>query len=272
MKISILGTGLLGSALAQRLLFAGNEVCVYNRTSAKAKALVKDGAIVAESVQEAINQSECTILMLADIDAINNVLFKKDIKSFYGKTIIQMGTISPAQSVQLNQALKELEGDYFECPVLGSRKEAISGNLILMAGSTPEQFNKWLNLLKMLGPNPQHIGGVGKAAAMKLALNHLIAAHAVAFSVSLGLIEKNGIDQDVFMGILRESALYASMYDKKLQNWKNREYANPNFPVKHLLKDVELVLHETQEKQINSEEVKALSHILQEAINHQLGD
>ena len=70
--------------------------------------------------------------------------------------------------------------------------------------------------------------------------------------MSLGLVEKSGIDVDVFMSILSDSALFAPMYSKKLPNWLKRDYANPNFPLKHLLKDVELIVREAKGKKLNT--------------------
>ncbi|GIL79741.1 hypothetical protein Vretimale_12384 [Volvox reticuliferus] len=101
-------------------------------------------------------------------------------------------------------------------------------------------------LLRALGqePNIPDIGPVGTAAAVKLALNQLIASLTIGFSTSLGLVQRSGAPVDKFMSILRASALYASTYDKKLQKMLDRDYGVANFPTKHLLKDVRLFENE----------------------------
>ena len=85
-----------------------------------------------------------------------------------------------------------------------------------MVGGTEAQFATLALLFRSLGREPRLIGAVGKAAALKLALNQLIASETLAFALSLGLIRRAGVSVDTFMAILRESALYAPTFDKKL--------------------------------------------------------
>jgi len=272
MNIALMGTGLIGSALAERLLESSHRLIVYNRTTSKTNALKEKGAHIAFSAQEAIGEAECIILALSDARAIGEVLFSGDKKSLTGRTVIQMGTVAPFESIEIQKKVFARGGEYFECPVLGSRKEAIAGSLILMVGATKDKFEKWQSLLKIFGPRPQLIGEVGKASAMKLALNQLIASHAVTFSLSLGIIQKNNINVEVFSEILRESALYAPMFDKKLSNWINQEYSNPNFSVKHLLKDVGLVIKESEDKNLDHTVVDAIEAMVIKAIDCGLED
>jgi len=272
MKIALLGTGLMGEALAKRILEAGYPLIVYNRTQSKTQNLKEHGATVALSVKEAITFAECILCVLSDAKAIEEVLFNGNQQSLEDKTIIQMGTIAPQESIEIQKKVYESGGQYLECPVLGGKKEASQGTLILMVGATDQKFQKWSELFKIFGPFPRHIGNVGKASALKLALNQLIAAHAVSFSLSLGIVEKNDISTDDFMEILRESALYAPMMDKKLSNWSSRHYAQPNFSAKHLLKDVRLIIKDAKEKGLNTSVIEAMSCILEKTLELGLGD
>jgi len=101
-------------------------------------------------------------------------------------------------------------------------------------------FARCLPLLGVLGEDPQRIGEVGQGAALKLAMNQLIAGLTATFALSLGLVRAEGIDVEQFMTLLRRSALYAPTFDKKLSNYLSGEYGGANFPLKHLLKDVRL--------------------------------
>jgi 3-hydroxyisobutyrate dehydrogenase len=228
--------------------------------------------MVAATVHEAVDRAECIILMLADIKAIEDVLFGENNIDLDEKTIIQMGTISPLESIALAQQVIICRGEYLECPVLGSRVESSEGNLILRVGSTKKQFEDCLGLLKVFGPQPRYIGEVGKAAALKLAVNQLIASHAVGFSLSLGIIQKNDVSIDMFMDILRNSTLCAKMFDKKLPNWIGRNYDHPNFPVKHLLKDVDLILKESKEHGLSTEVIEGIQAVLIKTMDRGLGD
>jgi 3-hydroxyisobutyrate dehydrogenase len=156
------------------------------------------------------------------------------------RTVIQMGTISPSESIHFQNEVRARGGDYLEAPVLGSIPEASAGKLLIMVGASKPQFDKWSNLLECFGSEPLLIGEVGKAAAVKLALNQLIASLTAGFASSLGLVQSLGIEAGLFMKILRRSALYAPIFDKKLELMLDRDYGTGNFPSKHLLKDVAL--------------------------------
>lgn len=272
MRVSLIGTGLLGSSMATRLLQKGHDLVVYNRTQEKVQPLIDQGARHASSIEEAAKECDCMILVLADYAAIKDVLLNHSEVTLKDKTVIQMGTISPKESIECQKKVFAMGGEYFECPVLGSRPEAIEGKLILLAGATQEKFDDWKEFLKVFGPAPQLIGEVGQAAAVKLALNQLIVNHAVGFSLSLNLVQSYGADVEQFMSILRESALYAPMYDKKLPKWLKGNYSDPNFSLKHLLKDACLIESACEDKQLNTAALKAMIELVREGVQNDLKD
>ena len=229
--VAIFGTGLMGKPLAIRLLDADYKVVVWNRTPEKAAMLAQIGAIQADTAAQAIQAADVLITWLADKAAIQEVLFPAERASLVrGKTILQMGTIGPSHSRGIEDAAHAHGAEYLEAPVLGSIPEAVKGTLLVMVGSTPEQFDQYLPLLKVFGEKPIHIGEVGQAAAMKLAFNQLIAGLTASFSLSLGLIQEEGVRVEQFMDMLRDSALYAPTFDKKLVRMLERNYDDPNFP------------------------------------------
>jgi 3-hydroxyisobutyrate dehydrogenase len=236
-KISFLGTGLMGLPMAQRLVEAGHDLMAYNRTASKLADWPQGKSTVDSGV--AIAHGTYLFLMLTDGAAIQQVLLPH-LDLLVGKTVVQMGTIDPATSQDLDRQICGAGGDYLEAPVLGSIPEAKSGQLLIMGGARPETWEKALPLLKVLGSNPMLIGNVGQGAALKLALNQMIGALTVGFAQSLAYLQQQQVDIDKFMEILRASALYAPTFDKKLDRMLTRNYSNPNFPTKHLQKDLNL--------------------------------
>lgn len=262
--VGFIGTGLMGLPMAERLLAAGLSVIAYNRTSTKLEPLRQAGAAIAQSPIEVLQQADCVLLMLTDATAIQTVLLSPEARSaLAGRTIIQMGTIAPAESCAIAAEVEAAGGNYLEAPVLGSIPEAKAGNLIVMVGSSPELFQRWLSLLQHLGPEPQLIGAVGSAAALKLALNQLIGSLTTAFALSLGFVMRQGVDVEAFMNILRDSTLYAPTFDKKLPRMVERNYANPNFPTKHLLKDMNLFLGAAESVGLNVSSLEGVRTILE---------
>lgn len=271
--IAFLGTGLMGQPMAERLLAAGHAVVVYNRTEEKAAQLRSKGAVVAEQPDEAIRSAECVILMLADAQAIRQVLLSESSRNaLRGRTVIQMGTIGLRESEGIQQDVVAAGAEYLEAPVLGSLPEARAGNLIVMVGGSPDQFERWSGLLQCFGSTPRRIGPVAQAAATKLALNQLIASLTAAFVLSIALVQRAQVPVDTFMAILRESALYAPAFDKRLLRLLHRDYGNPNFPTRHLLKDVNLFLAEAGDLGLETSTLKGVRHVLEQAVEKGWGD
>ncbi len=266
MKVGLIGTGLMGKPIAQKLLESKYELNVFNRTKSKTDSLIKLGAKSFTGIREFVAETDIIILMLSNYDAIVEVLFASNIRNFENKTIIQMSTIAPTESIDLHKRITKLRGEYFEAPVLGSIPQIINSELIVLIGSSEKQFTKCENIFKSFSNKIIYLGEVGKASAMKLALNQLIISETVAFSMSLGFVIENNIDVNIFMEILRSSALYAATFDKKLPNYLNRNFDNPNFPVKHLLKDLDLILNSFAEKNINTDSLKSIRKILIDSI------
>ncbi len=257
----------MGLPMAQRLIATGHSVTAYNRTSSKLAGL--SGATIATSPSDAIVASECVVLMLTNAAAIREVLSQADLRD---RTIIQMSTISPNESRAIRAEVVAAGGSYLEAPVLGSIPEAKSGKLIVMVGAEPEQFEQWKPLLQDLGENPVLIGSVGSAATVKLALNQLIGSLTSAFAASLGLVLRQNVDVEAFMQIVRQSALYAPTFDKKLQRMIDRDFANPNFPTKHLQKDMNLFLETARSSNLETASVEGVQQILTQAIARHLAD
>jgi len=272
MNISLIGTGLMGQALVEHLLEQKQQVTVYNRTAENLTNSVRLGAVAVESAQAALEASDICLLMLSDATAINAVLTTIDAEYLTNKTIIQMGTIAPGESRQLEALITANGGNYLECPVLGSLPEARTGTLILMAAGSPDSYTTALPLLQLLGTEPQYIGATGQGATVKLAMNQLIAGLTSSFALSLALVEKEGIKTEQFMNIVRASALYAPTFDKKLSRMLDRDFSKPNFPTKHLAKDTHLFLSVARQLGLETCALEGISQLLDKTLEQGLAD
>ncbi len=241
MRVAFIGTGLMGYPMAERVLAAGHELIAFNRTREKAEPLERKGARIANSAREAIAAGECAVFMVKDGSVVRELLSDEGfIPSLGGRTIIQMSTIGAAESLRLMEDVNGAAGDYLEAPVLGSVPQAEEGKLLVMMGGSAGQFEHWSGLLRSFGPEPRLVGPVGHAATLKLAMNQLIGSLSAAFSLSLGMARRKGIEVDLFMEILRQSAFYAPTFDRKLPQMQARDFSLPNFPAALLLKDLDL--------------------------------
>jgi 3-hydroxyisobutyrate dehydrogenase len=271
MQIGFVGTGLMGMPMAIRLLANHHALTVYNRTPGKLTPLQAAGATIASSPADVIRASDGIVLMLTDAAAIHDLILSQTAQAALpGRTILQMGTITPAESQDIRETVIQAGGDYLEAPVLGSIPEAQNGELIVMVGAELAQFQCWLPILSCMGPQPRFVGPVGTAAALKLALNQLIGSLTTAFALSLSFTQHHGVETEMLMEILRTSALYAPTFDKKLSRMESQTYSNPNFPAKHLLKDTNLFLQSSADLQTGT--VLAVQNLLQQAMAQHADD
>jgi len=274
-KVCVLGVGLMGEKFAGRLASQGHATGAWNRTQGPQSGIA--GVTGHSTCAEAVSAADYVVTTLSDAAALTEVLVGDSAtrSALAGKVVIQMGTIGPQQSRDLESEVRKAGARaYLEAPVLGSKPEAEKGTLLVMAGGTEEDFDLCLPVLKSLSEDPLLIGPVGQGAATKLALNQLIGAITIGFSTSLGLLQDNDVPVDKFMAILRPSALYAPTMDKKLQRMLDRDYANPNFPTKHLLKDIMLFQDEIDStgSTVDKRFLKGQEHILAKTLRMGLAD
>ena len=265
MTTAILGTGLMGAATALRLHETKQEIIAWNRHAERAKEKLGERVEIIDSLSRTVARADTLLLFLSDAAAIDATIFSLPDGALRDKTIIQMGTIAPSESRAFLSRATALGGDWLESPVLGSIPEARTGTLLLMVGATAAQFERHRPLLSLLG-KPRLIGPVGKAAAVKLAMNQLIAGLTASFALSLNFVLAEGADVDRFMEILRDSALYAPTFDKKLDKMLTSNYDNPNFPLKHLDKDVKLFMKAASEHALNTAMLEGVEKILQQSL------
>ena len=263
MEISLLGTGLLGAAIGERLLRCGHRLTVWNRHRERCAPLQELGATVAATPAEAVAAAELVITVLSDGPTTREVLLEQAGAALAGRLVLQVATIAPEESQALAAALAERGAVLLEVPVLGSRPEALAGTLQLMVGGDAAALERARPVLAVLGSEPRLLGPVGAALSTKLALNQLIASLTHSFSLSLHLVQRAGVDVEAFMAILRASALHAPTFDKKLAKELANDYANPNFPTAHLRKDLLLFLETARGLGLETEGLDGLAALLE---------
>ncbi|MGF1518301.1 MAG: NAD(P)-dependent oxidoreductase [Nodosilinea sp.] len=276
MKIGVVGTGLMGAPMALRLLSSGHRVWIYNRTPDRMKSVALAGATVCRTPLELAQAVEAVVMMVTDGAAVRSLLAAMGASEcpspLQDLTLIQMSTIASDESQDLSQIVAQAGGAYLEAPVLGSIPEAKNGRLIIMVGAEADTYERWQPLLQCLGSELYHVGPVGSAAALKLAMNQLIGSLTAAFAQSLGLVQAAGIDVATFMAVVRQSAIYAPTFDKKLHRMQTRQFADPNFPSKHLLKDMGLFVAAAEAAGLAAFPAESVRQLVEQAVEAGFGD
>ncbi|MGC1709248.1 MAG: NAD(P)-dependent oxidoreductase, partial [Nitrosotalea sp.] len=172
MNVGIIGTGLLGKAVATRLLSTGHKVTVYNRTEEKTELLRSIGAQVAKSPKQVAERSEIVIIIVKDAKAVESISFGKDgiIHGKHEKLIVSdMSTISPISSRKIAEKYSQYGIPMIDSPVMGGPSLAEKGQLVVMIGGKKEIYEKCKAIFDSIGERTFYLGDNGSADAMKLA-------------------------------------------------------------------------------------------------------
>ncbi len=215
MKICFLGLGKMGTPMVKRLLAAGHEVTVWNRTRGRAEELVSAGAKVAETPAEAARGKDAAMTMLFDDAAHEEVLFGQQglLEALDpGALHVSLSTISVALSERLTEEHSRRRLAFVGAPVFGRPNVAKEGRLWIVAGGTEDAVAKAKPLLEPLSRGISVVGAEPRQAhALKLGGNFLISAMIHSLSESFVYAESQGIDPEVFLETVN-SALFQSPF------------------------------------------------------------
>ncbi len=213
-NLGFVGLGVMGSRMAKRLLDAGHTVTGYNRTKSKGQWLLDAGmkwgdtpCIVAEVADVTFSMVTNTAALQAVTDGPDGLLAGLG----SGKIYVDMSTVSPVASRDLAARVSARGAHMLDAPVSGSVITLEEGKLSIMVGGEKAVFEKVKSILQDIGPKVTYVGGNGLAVSMKIATNLSLAVQMLAFSEGVLLAEKSGIQREIAVEVLTNSAIASPM-------------------------------------------------------------
>lgn len=246
MRIGFIGLGRMGAAIARRLLDAGFDLIVYNRTPGKVAALASAGARVAGSIGEACTGRDVVITMLADDDALDAVALGRDgVRDSLaaGAIHIAMGTHGVAAIRALDTTHLQVRQQLVAAPVLGRPDAAASGQLAIVAAAPAETLIRCKPLFDAIGRRTFSAGSAPAcAAAIKLSNNFLLGCCIEAMGEAFALIRKYDVAPEVLYDVLTEGLFAAPAYKVYGRMIVDDAYDEVGFSALLGLKDAKLIL------------------------------
>ncbi len=238
--VAVVGLGAMGSRVARRLIDAGHEVAVWNRTPNKTRELVAAGAAEADSPADAARRSETVIVMVADPPALATVAEGPDgiargVED--STTVVNMSTVGPAAVGRLAETLPA-GVPLLDAPVLGSLPEAESGTLTIFVGGAGGDLARVEPVLRVLG-SPIHVGGLGAGSAAKLIANFTLFGVLGVIGESLAAADALGLSREHAFEVLAATPV-AAQAERRRRAIEADEYP-PRFRLSLARKDVELL-------------------------------
>jgi len=240
--VAFLGIGLMGSRQARRLLDAGYDLTVWNRSREKAEALAPLGARVVDTASQAVQDAEIVVLMLENGGIVTDVLFAQGVAEALrpGTILVDMSSIKPAEAQDHARRLAERGVRHIDAPVSGGTVGAEQGTLAIMAGGDAEAFSRVKPILEVMG-RPVHVGPHGAGQLAKLANQIIVGVTIGAVAEALLLAERGGADPARVREALRGGFAESRILELHGQRMVERDFATKGRSVTHL-KDLDNAL------------------------------
>lgn len=240
MKVGIIGTGMLGSAVGMRMIAKGAKLAVYNRTFSKTKKLSEAGATVVDSPADVVAGCDLVITCVTDAGALESVCFGPRGLGIAKKcpVICDMSTIRPEESREITKKLEACSVTMLGTPVMGGPDAAAAGELVMMVSGSETRLSECSPILSLVAGKIFHVGKTGDAYAVKLAMNLQIAMLALSISEGIMFAEKSGVDAKKFLKVLNSTYFGTGMSKKKAYGMVDGN-VNPTFLLRNLKKDLD---------------------------------
>ena len=273
-RIALLGTGIMGSGMARRLLAAGFPLTVYNRRREKAAPLAAAGAQVAGSPREAASQADVVHAMVADNSASRSVWLGENgalAGIARGAVCIESSTLTVEWIRELAAEAVAAGGSLLDAPVTGSKEQAASGELNFLVGGDGTALDKARSALEAMSKNIYHLGPSGSGAIMKLINNFNSATQAAALAQGLALIERSGLNAEQALSVITNGAPGSPLVKTLAPRMAARNFA-PNFFVRLMAKDMRYAIGEGKRLGLNLTLAEATLKLFENAIEAGLSE
>jgi 3-hydroxyisobutyrate dehydrogenase len=242
-SIAFAGIGLMGLPMCRRLLGAGHELHVWNRSADKCQPLLELGASQAQSPEELCRRADIIFLCLADSQAVRQVVFGPGGLAHgarSGQLLVDLSSCDPAATREMAAELEARSGmRWVDAPVSGGTPGAAEGTLAIMAGGAVADLQRATPLLQLLGQRITHMGPLGAGQVTKLCNQMIVACNALVIAEAVALAERGGVDS----GLLAQALAGGFADSKPLQilapQMAARSFEPVRWHVRTLLKDLD---------------------------------
>jgi 3-hydroxyisobutyrate dehydrogenase-like beta-hydroxyacid dehydrogenase len=249
-KLGFLGLGIMGYPMARNLLRAGHEVALWSHTEAKAKELAQtEKGVFCDTPAKVGAFADCIFLIVGDTEMSKQVILGKDgvaEAAKAGTVIVDASTIAPDESRKIAEALKARGIKYIDAPCTGSTPGANAGTLTFMVGGDVQVYEQVKPYMEVMGKRFYHCGGSGMGLHAKLSQNLVLSNIIQAFNEAIVLSTKAGVEPQLMLDILANSAAKSGLIEFKAPYVLSRDFT-PQFSLKWMHKDVGLILDSGKE-------------------------
>ncbi len=239
--VGLIGVGLMGTALAERLMGAGHDVCGWDLVPDRCHVLNLPRGTIASGIAEVMANCHRVVLSLPSHVAVAEVLESAESVLRGGQIIIDMSTGDPNAAVTQSVSLSQRGIEYVDATVSGSSEQLRNGQAVILVGATAAGYRNCEDLFRCLAEKTFHTGVPGSGARTKLVTNLVLGLNRAALAEGLCFARHLDMDLDKTLQILRESMSYSRIMDTKGEKMLRGDFT-PQARLSQHLKDVQLIL------------------------------
>ena len=239
--VGVIGLGLMGTALAARLIDAGTQVIGFDIDPAKRNSF---GGEAAASVEIVASRCRTVVVAVFNAEQVEAVLdgFRN---AGLASLVICTTTCAPDEILNLSNRAIQLHLRFVEAPISGTSAELRAGSAMALIAGETGTIDAAASVLNAICPRQARVGRLGDAARTKLAINLVLQNNRAALAEGIAFAESMGLDAPAFLATLRESAAYSRVMDTKAQKMLARDFTTQSH-IAQTLKDAELILEEAR--------------------------
>jgi 3-hydroxyisobutyrate dehydrogenase-like beta-hydroxyacid dehydrogenase len=249
-KLGFLGLGIMGYPMARNLIQAGHDIGLWSNTADKARQLAQSaGGRFCATPAEAAADAECVFLCVGDSAMSENLILGENGIAHgakAGAVVVDASTVSPSSSRAIGTKLTKSGFHFLDAPCTGSKPGAEGGTLTFMIGGDKQVFERVRPYFEPMGKRLYYCGGPGMGLHAKLTQNLILSNILQAFNEGMVLATKAGVDPELMLEILDNSAAKSGLISFKAPFVLKRDFST-NFSVKWMHKDIGLMLDSANE-------------------------
>jgi len=240
MKIGFVGLGIMGKPMVKNLLKAGHTVMVFDLNKASVDEVVAAGAVAGKSASDVASKNPLVITMLPNSPHVKAVVMGENgvlSGAKEGTILIDMSSIAPLASQEVEKACREKKVRMLDAPVSGGEPKAVDGTLAIMVGGDKALFEEVKGLLLVMGATAVHCGSIGAGNTTKLANQIIVALNIAAVSEAFTLVKKAGVDPHLVFDAIKGGLAGSTVMNAKAPMMMDSNF-KPGFKVDLHIKDL----------------------------------
>ncbi len=274
-KVGFIGLGRMGLPMSRRLLAAGFDLTVHNRSQGKVQEMAQEGAHPAASTAEITQAADILLTCLPDIATSEEIFLGKGgiiENARPGQILVDHSTVGLNTSKACAEAAEKKGATFLDAPISGGTERAIDGTLTIMAGGSKEAYQQASPLFDAMGATVRHIGPTGTGTTVKLINQLLVGIHSLAAAEAMLLGAKSGADPQLVFEVVSSGWGQSFMLDRNAPVMMDRDFDGVRTQIRVFLKDLGLVQELSQELGVPTPGADLARQLLAEATEQGLGD